>query len=232
MTELEILVDDFIRLLLVFVFATAIAMIRVRTLMTLVKIYSIQSFLIFLISILLYLQELSTVFLILGILTLLSKVIFLPFYIERIVKRLKIKRDMKFEYLSPTQSMFLSLIILLVVYQLLYPDFSEFGLSGGFLLGAISGISLGFIGLIIIFTRKLAISDILGYLTMENGALLLSLTVADLPFIIEVLVVLELFMITLLAAILGFGIDSTVEEFHNSLIFRRIVRKKKDDAEI
>jgi hypothetical protein len=52
---------------------------------------------------------------------------------------------------------------------------------------------------------------------MENGVVLFSLFLTELPLLIEVLIAVDLIMITLLSTILAFGIDSTIEEFHNRL---------------
>jgi hydrogenase-4 component E len=72
-------------------------------------------------------------------------------------------------------------------------------------------------GMIVIFTRKQTITNIVGYLTMENGVVLFSLFLTELPLLIEVLIIVDLIMLTLIATILAFGIDSTIEEFHARL---------------
>jgi hydrogenase-4 component E len=41
--------------------------------------------------------------------------------------------------------------------------------------------------------------------------------VAEMPFIMEVLVVVDLIMVIVLAAVLAFGIDSSIESFHKRL---------------
>jgi hydrogenase-4 component E len=71
--------------------------------------------------------------------------------------------------------------------------------------------------MLVIFTRKQTITNIVGYLTMENGVLLFSFFLTELPLMIEVLIVVDLIILTLLAAILAFGIDSSIEEFHARL---------------
>jgi hydrogenase-4 component E len=83
--------------------------------------------------------------------------------------------------------------------------------------GAVIGVSLALMGMMVIFTRKQMITKILGYLTMENGVLLFSLFVAELPFIIELLIILDLVMLIVLATVLAFGIDTSIDEFHDKL---------------
>ena len=86
-----------------------------------------------------------------------------------------------------------------------------------FILGAVIGVSLALMGMMVIMSRKKVITKIIGYLSMENGVLLFSLFIAEMPFIIEVLIVVDLLMIIVLSAVLAFGIDSSVEAFHKRL---------------
>ena len=72
-------------------------------------------------------------------------------------------------------------------------------------------------GMLVIFSRKTAITKIVGYLVMENGVLLFSLFFAELPMIVEILIILDLIMLILIATILAFGIDSTLEQFHEKI---------------
>jgi hydrogenase-4 component E len=89
--------------------------------------------------------------------------------------------------------------------------------SSLFFLGATVGMSIVFMGMIVIFTRKQTLTNIIGYLTMENGVVLFSLFLTELPLLIEVLIIVDLIMLTLIVTILAFGIDSTIEEFHARL---------------
>ena len=222
----EVLINDIVRLLLVFVFVTAIFIIKTRTLLSLVKLIRVQSFLIVLIAIMLYFEDQRPQLLQIIILAFFSRVVGIPYGVTRISKRLKIQRETKVDYLSTTNALFLSLGIILLSYQLLSPDFSGFH-EHRKAMGAVAGVSLSFIGLIIIFSRNLMISDIIGYLTMENGVLLIILTVAELPFFVEVLIIIDLFIFSLLGAVFALGIDSTIEEFHRNLTLRNILSRQQ-----
>ena len=52
---------------------------------------------------------------------------------------------------------------------------------------------------------------------MENGVLLFGIFVADLPFVIEILIVIDLMILVLLTTILAIGLDSTKNEYHKRL---------------
>ena len=137
----------------------------------------------------------------------------------KVQKKLNIKRDVQFHFLSPITSLIASIFIILFVYLSFAPLISELNRfdSSLFFLGATVGISIVFMGMIVIFTRKQTLTNIVGYLTMENGVVLFSLFLTELPLLIEILIIIDLIMLTLIATILAFGIDSTIEEFHARL---------------
>ena len=138
---------------------------------------------------------------------------------RQVQKKLNLKRDVQFHFLSPITALFASVFIVLFVYLSFSTLIAPLNIFNGslFFLGATIGLSLAFMGMIVIFTRKQTITNIVGYLTMENGVVLFSLFLTELPLLIEVLIVVDLIMLTLLATILAFGIDSTIEEFHARL---------------
>jgi len=170
-------------------------------------------------ALLLFVATGSLTLLLLAIIILISKVLIIPRFMGIVQKRLNIQRDIKFHFLSPTTSLFASVVIVLFVYlsfSSLLSELNRFN-SSLFLLGATVGMSIVFMGMIVIFTRKQTITNIVGYLTMENGVVLFSLFLTELPLLIEILIIVDLIMLTLIATILAFGIDSTIEEFHTRL---------------
>ena len=88
------------------------------------------------------------------------------------------------------------------------------------------GFSLVMIGFMIIFSRIKIITKIIGYLIMENGVVLLSLFIGEMPLLIEVLILMDLLVLVAITAILGFGMDSSLEDFHKRLNpFRKWFKK-------
>jgi hydrogenase-4 component E len=203
--------------LLVLIVITASFMLTSSSITMLFTMYSFQSLLLAVLAYSRYFSELNTGLLIIGTLTLVTKAILIPLFMRGIHKSMKVNRDAEFKYLSPTTSLAVSMFLILLVYS----AFS--GFSGGWMLdsvsafGAVLGISLAFIGMLVIFSRKEAITKILGYLTMENGVLLFSLFFSGLPMIIEILILLDLMILILLITILAFGMDSSIEQFHEKL---------------
>ncbi len=211
------IIENLAQFLIVLVLATAAIIIVKRDIMSFVKTYALQSFLLALIAVLFFIDSGNLTPLFLAIITIVSKVLIIPTFMKQILKKLNVKRDVQFHYLSPNQSLIVSIIIILFVYAAFTPLLAPLELSSLFFIGATVGVSLLFIGMLVIFTRKQTITDIVGYLTMENGVLLFSLFVAELPLMVEILIVIDLVILTLLAAILAFGIDTSIEEFHARL---------------
>ena len=215
--------------LLVLIIITASFMLTSSSIPMLFTMYAMQSLLLAILAFSRYFSDLNADLIIIGILTLVTKAILIPLFMRGIHKSMKVNRDAEFKYLSPTTSLAVSMFLILLVYS----AFS--GFSGGWMLdsvsafGAVLGISLAFIGMLVIFSRKEAITKILGYLTMENGILLFSLFFSGLPMIIEILIMLDLMILILLITILAFGMDSSIEQFHEKLNLMRYVWEEDEE---
>jgi hydrogenase-4 component E len=127
------------------------------------------------------------------------------------------KRDIEFRYLTPASSILLSALLMFIVYTSFSNVAATLFDDRLFFLGAVIGVSLALMGMMVIFSRSKVVSKIVGYLTMENGVLLFGLFIAEMPFIIEVLIVIDLVMLIVLATVMAFGIDSSIEAFHRRL---------------
>ena len=212
-------VENVAQILVVLVLATAAIIIVKRDIRSLIKTYALQSLLLAMMALIFFAETGILTLLFLAVLIIVSKVVVIPYFMGTVQKRLHIKRDMQFHFLSPITALFTSVFIILFVYLTFSDLIAPLNIFKGtlFFLGATVGMSIVFMGMIVIFTRKQTITNIVGYLTMENGVVLFSLFVTDIPLLIEGLIVVDLIMLTLLATILAFGIDSTIEEFHARL---------------
>lgn len=208
---------NLVPILFVLILCSAALMLTQRSLSSLFNIYAGQSLLLAAIAVLLFLHERHLALLFIAVLTIAGKVVIIPHFMRRIQKDIQFRRDLEFSYLSPVSSILISTALIFVVYKSLSRFLTDLSTDSVFSLGAVIGVSLVLIGMLIIFSRKKMITKTVGYLTMENGVLLFSLFIAELPFIIEVLIILDLIILILLAAILAFGIDSTMHKFHRRL---------------
>jgi hydrogenase-4 component E len=214
---MELPYEGILSALFVFVLVTAALIIIRRDIPLLFTDYALQSFFIAVIAFILFLREGSVTLLILCVLTFMTRVLIIPYVVNKIQRLMKIKRDVTFRYLTPVGSMIVSIVLIIIIYYSFFKFARDLTLEGVSYLGAILGISLAFMGMLVIFSRKTAITKIVGYLVMENGVLLFSLFFSELPMIVEILIILDLIMLILIATILAFGIDSTLEQFHEKI---------------
>jgi len=212
--------EGIIKILFVFVLISAGLIISTRNLSSILTSYTIQSFLLAAVSFLLYLIDGKSQLLLLAGLTLGSKVILIPYFISRIEEKIRIGRDIHFTYLEPTTSLMLSIGLIILSYSFLSRVFEGLPLSKLFFFGAVIGLSLTLMGMLVVFSRKRVITKALGYLSMENGVLMFGLFVTELPFIIEVLIVIDLIILVILTTILAVGMDSSIEEYRQK--FRKL----------
>jgi hydrogenase-4 component E len=211
-------IQGIIKVLLVCVIITAAYIISTRNLLSLVSMYSLQSTTLVCLALALYTLESAPVLLGIAVVTFLSKALIIPYFIATIQEKIRIKRDIEFHFLSPTSSLVLSMALMLVAYMALTRILSGTPVRENlFFFGAVIGISLMLMGMMVMLSRKRAITKVLGFLSMENGVLLFGMFVTELPFIIEFLIIIDLIILVLLTTILTVGIDSTLEDYHNRL---------------
>lgn len=223
------LLQEIIRILFVAIIITAAYIISTRNLLSLVSAYAIQSLTLVLIAIALYLLKPEPVLIAIAAVSLITKTLVIPYFIATVQERIRIKRDIEFHFLNPTTSLLLSMALMLLIYIAL-KRIMPGTLAGEslFFFGAVLGLSLMMMGMMVTFSRKRAITKVLGYLTMENGVLLFGLFVTELPFIIEFLIIIDLIILVILTTILTVGIDSTLEDYNKRLHRFHLVEETGD----
>ena len=132
--------------------------------------------------------------------TLFLKALFVPFYLNKVIKDNNIKRETE-PYVPHIFSLFmvsLGIGISMAAAYYMKHELPEIKIE---LLG--SGIAMILCGMFVILSRKKLITHIMGYCVLENGIFLLSLAAAkELPAIISLGVALDAFIWVLLAGIL------------------------------
>ncbi|MFZ2455431.1 MAG: hydrogenase subunit [Candidatus Altiarchaeia archaeon] len=210
-------IPGIIQTLLVLVMITGAMIVTRKDLIALLAMYRLQSVFLALLALTLYVQSGNVVLLEMVALTVASKVLLIPYFIKRMQKEINISRDLSFHYISPAYSLFITVALIFFSYYSLSKILVRITDNKLFYLGAVFGISLALMGMMIVFSRKKIVTKIIGYLTMENGALIFSIFITELPFVIEVLIIIDLLILVLLAAILAVGMDSSIEEFQGKL---------------
>jgi hydrogenase-4 component E len=158
----------------------------------------------------------SYVLLALAIITIVTKVIIIPYMLNRIRRDSGINRDSEFRYLTPVTAIVVGIGIIFVVY-VSFSRVLQLSADNLFFLGAVIGVSLTLMGMLVIFSRQKVVTKVVGYVMMENGVLLFGLFMAELPLIIELLIIVDLIIFVLLSTVLAFGIDTTEQDITRKL---------------
>ena len=158
-------------------------------LLTYIKILAFQGILLFGIAFI-ELIEINTVNLAFVLLeTIVIKAIAIPLFVNYIMKRNRITRDAE-----PFLPNFVSLIIItliIITTFVLSNSISDTRISKIYFVVALSTL---FTGLYIIGTRSKIITHIMGYLVIENGVFILSLTVGnEMPMLVNLGILLDIF---------------------------------------
>lgn len=137
------------------------------------------------------------------------KVIFIPRYLERLATRIGAEREAQ-PYVNITSSLVIAGLLVLLAYAVTRP------LVLASRLPTRSGIPLAvgliFVGLFVLISRKKALTQIVGFLVLENGiALLALLGTFGIPLIVEMGVFLDVMMGFMVMQVFVYHIHGTFE---------------------
>ena len=134
---------------------------------------------------------------------------FIPRYLERLAKRVGAERESQ-PYVNVTSSLVIAALLVLLAYAVMRPLVltSQLPTRGGLPLA----MGLIFVGLFILITRKKALTQIIGFLVLENGiALMAVLGTFGIPLIVELGVFLDVMMGFLVMQVFVYHIHGTFE---------------------
>jgi hydrogenase-4 component E len=175
-----------------------------------IKALAFQGFILFLLILLNIMKFELINFIFLVTETLVFKTIIIPVFLIRVVRKNGIYREIE-PYIPNYFSLIISTVILVFGFFIAYlsRDFSTnirpvyFGIS----------VSIMMSGLFIIISRKKLITHIMGFMYLENGIFLLSLSIAEeMPVIVNLGVLLDIFICIFLLGIFIDKIRSTFDE--------------------
>lgn len=140
----------------------------------------------------------------------LLKGVAVPYFLGWTIEQIKIKSDAG-AMIAPPLAMHLSIALLALSYLLVRDLPVPIGELRGWP-GATAATSLLLTGLILMITRRVAISQIIGFLVLENGIYLFALTqTRGMPMIIEMGILLDVLVGVMIAGMLVFRIQSSFE---------------------
>jgi len=170
---------------------TAIAMNALKRLESCVKAYTFNSWLLSLLIVIVAFMVGEVHLYLASLITFLSKGILIPLFLRKIVRQMKVTRDVE-PYISNALSLAISGILVAVVYASLREGIFVTGFSKNVLQISIAVI---LIGLFIMITRRKAIIQVIGLLFMENGLFLAGFSLTfGMPTIIELGVLFDMLM--------------------------------------
>lgn len=151
--------------------------------------------------------------------TFVLKAVILPHYLERMRTRLQVTREVE-PYVNTASSLILAGLLVLLAYVITRPLMlvSTLPTRSGIPLA----VGLIFVGFFVILSRKKALTQIVGFLVLENGIVLLAaLGTYGIPLIVEIGVFLDVLMGFLVMQVLVYHIhgafDSTNVDQLNQL---------------
>ncbi len=138
------------------------------------------------------------------------KGILIPICLVKAIDKIRIQSDAGTIIPAPL-AMHLSIVFLGLSYLLVLGLPIPLEYSRGWP-GATAAISLVFSGLVFMLTRRIAISQIIGFLVLENGIYLFALTQTHgMPMIVEMGVLLDVLVGVMIAGLLAFKIQHSFE---------------------
>jgi hydrogenase-4 component E len=183
------------------VLATGFLMVSRRSLDAIIRLYALQNLLLAALAFLLARGELH--FILAGLALFLVKGVLIPAYLFWLIDRLEVSHEVE-GYLSVSLSLLLAGLLTALAFRV----GQAFVLADAPLpQGVPVGLALVLLGALSMVSRKKAVSQVLGFLALENGVFLMALAESHgLPLFVELGVALDAFAAVFLAGILIFRI--------------------------
>jgi hydrogenase-4 component E len=182
----------------------ALCMLGVTQFRSNVLLYGLQSIILGLLAMMLGRQHAEPVLVFVGFLVILAKGVAVPWYFIYAAHKIGCRRDVGM-ILAPPLLLFLavgglSLLLLLHPYGSGLPSSAD------------SPMALLLLGMLLMMARRLAVSQIIGFLVLENGIFLFTiLQPHSMPLLVEIGVLMDVLAGTMLAGLLTFHINRTFE---------------------
>ena len=180
------------------------AMLAQRRIVTLVNLLAVQGALLFFATLLLAWRTEQPHLYFSAALTLALKVVFLPWILHRLIRRLAVYWDSE-PLVNPAATMLVGLLVVVFAFGLAQPISALASTATRSSIGiAVAVILLSFITMI---TRRKAMSQVVGFLSMENGLFFGAMSATyGMPMIVELGVALDVLVAVLVLGIFFFQI--------------------------
>ena len=194
------MIEDLLAVILI----SSIFMSGVRRVKLITKVFIFQSAAIGLIALKLGINTGKMDYYVLGLLTIVTKVIIIPIIINKSLNQLKVNREMDL-IVNGFVSYILTGIFIMISFGILNTSHDNF---------IKTGIALFIIGVLLMVARKKAITQMIGFLTFENGIVLFEISLTKMSLVIEAGIVFEGLLLALVMGIMIFHINKTFDSIN------------------
>jgi hydrogenase-4 component E len=203
-----LLIDIFAAAILV----TAFLIVSSRSLVFYIRLFALQSFFLGMVAFLVVLGYGETHILIAAFLTIAIKAVAVPIVLTRAIERIHVQKEIDFS-INITVSLLLCGGIVILADSVAQSILSAQHADAPAVSRILSvSIAMMLIGLFIMMTRKKALTQIIGLLTMENGVFLSGLSITyGMPLIVEVGIFFDILVAVLILGVFVFRINKTFE---------------------
>lgn len=215
--------DRIIILMAALVLVLQITMVAQRWLVTNIRVFAIQSLLLAgIANTIAYFNQAPHIF-IAAVLTLLLKAILLPMFLQKLVARLEIRREIE-PLVNVPLSVLISGLLTMLAYVVAEPINPQSDKGGVAALGHNTlpvAIAVFLIGFFMMISRRKALTQVLALLTLENGLFLAAISLTyGMPLIVELAIFFDVLVAVLINAILVYRIRETFESMDVSRLRR------------
>ncbi len=202
------LIDIFAATILV----TAFLIVSSRNLSFYVRLFAIQSLLLGVVALLVVIGYGETHILIASILTVVVKAIAIPMVLDKIIDRIGIQKEIELN-INITTSLLICGALVILADSIAKPILETAQLTHQSVSRVLPvSIAMIMIGLFIMISRKQAVSQIIGLLTMENGLFLSGLSITfGMPLIVEVGIFFDILVAAMILGVFVFRINQTFD---------------------
>jgi hydrogenase-4 component E len=215
-------VPQLINLFATLILLLSFAMISQRRIVSLINLFMMQGVALVITSFLLgYVTKQPDLYVSGGI-TLVLKVILIPWMLHRMIRKLNVRWDIETLLNVPT-TMLVGIALVIISFSLALPvSRLSSSLAGGSLGIALSCVMLSFLMLI---TRSKAVPQVIGFLSMENGLIFAATAVTNgMPMIVEFGIALDVLVGVLILGVFMFQI----REKFDTLDIQHLEKLKED----
>jgi hydrogenase-4 component E len=194
------------------ILVTAFLVVSSRSLVFYIRLFALQSFLLGTVAFLVVLGYGQTHILIAALLTIVIKAVAIPVVLARVIERIGVHKEVDFSV-----NITVSLLLcggMVILADSVAQSILETQRSGAPAVSRVLSVSIAMmlIGLFIMTTRKKAVTQIVGLLTMENGVFLSGLSITyGMPLIVEVGIFFDILVAVLILGVFIFRINRTFE---------------------